>query len=192
MARRRGGGGGGGGKGWWLLAAFGAYYVMTRAPSTVVPGSTSSATVWISDPNLTDASGTRGDGTFFVGNTPPGPMPPWREASQVEIQNIGGPVITPPSAMAAHLAAYLGWGAGSRGALAYTPQPSGTWFSVDAVALPFPGRTVATEPVIPATVPVLPSAMRTLPAMQPMGTERNAAAAQWDDDAEQAASGLYR
>jgi hypothetical protein len=40
----------------------------------------SSSRVWIADPQH------GGDGSFAVGSAPPGPQPPWREASETEIQ----------------------------------------------------------------------------------------------------------
>ena len=36
--------------------------------------------VWIADPH------SGGDGSFAVGSAPPGPQPPWRDASETEIQ----------------------------------------------------------------------------------------------------------
>jgi len=39
-----------------------------------------SSKVWIADPHH------GGDGSFAVGSAPPGPQPPWREASETEIQ----------------------------------------------------------------------------------------------------------
>jgi hypothetical protein len=38
------------------------------------------ARVWISDPQH------GGDGSFAVGSAPPGPQPPWRDASETEIE----------------------------------------------------------------------------------------------------------
>ena len=62
--------------GWGTLFTLGAIalglVVLSRALG--------SSKVWIADPHH------GGDGSFAVGSAPPGPQPPWREASETEIQ----------------------------------------------------------------------------------------------------------
>lgn len=71
-----------GGMGWWLLGGLALVLLLSAKRPEVVPYTDlPSTTVWISD--LMQIGGT---GNFFIGSAPPGASPPWREASQYEIQ----------------------------------------------------------------------------------------------------------
>lgn len=45
-------------------------------------------TVWYSDPYQTDSQGNSGDGLFYEGELPPGEAPPWRLASEAELDRL--------------------------------------------------------------------------------------------------------
>ncbi len=62
--------------GWGTFLTLGAIALGAAALFTAQ----SSSRVWIADPQY------GGNGSFAVGNAPPGPNPPWRVASQTEIQ----------------------------------------------------------------------------------------------------------
>lgn len=65
------------GAGLWLI------FGVARAPAS--RPALASSTVWISDPSQ------GGSGQLSTGATPPGSMPPWREASEYEIQAAAAP-----------------------------------------------------------------------------------------------------
>lgn len=73
-----------GGWGFVPLAAIaaGLWFIFGGRPRAAAPATElSSATVWIAD------AFQGGSGQLATGAAPPGPSPPWREASQAEIQS---------------------------------------------------------------------------------------------------------
>lgn len=96
MARRRSDDGWGQYLLWGTVAYFAWSYFMT--PKAVATGGANvvmpqpAGTIWYSDPyQLDPATGGVGDQSFFIGSLPPGVSPPWRTASQTEINamNLG-------------------------------------------------------------------------------------------------------
>jgi len=68
----------------WLLiftAAVGAKYWLGQQYVIAQPG----GTIWFSDPYQFDSLGNPGSGMFYQGSIPPGEAPPWRLASEQEI-----------------------------------------------------------------------------------------------------------
>lgn len=97
MARRRGGGDDWGQYLLWGGLAYLAWMFLKPSTAVATGGANlvmpqPAGTVWYSDPLQMDpTTGGAGDQSFFIGSLPPGVSPPWRLASQVEINamNLG-------------------------------------------------------------------------------------------------------
>lgn len=69
--------------GLWLLLGIGG--AMVWAGQQYIQRQ-ASGTIWFSDPYQFDSHGNPGTGLFYEGELPPGEAPPWRLASESEME----------------------------------------------------------------------------------------------------------